>query len=377
MNALYLDLRSRTLAPAAPAPAGLPGADGPGGAGRLTALRAHGEFTLAYNTLAQAGLTYFHGPAGPAGGYVAYKPAGRYAFVLGDPVAAPDGTPALLRAFLESPAGRRAIFCQVTDRSAPTLAAAGFYLNDMGPDHVLRLPGYSLSGKKKEWLRYAANWCDRRGFVAAEDPRLTAAEVRAVSDAWRATRPADSGEITFLNRPFRPAAVDAAPDGDPGSGPVEPGVRRFSLRDAGGALRAFVFFDPLYRGGRPVGYVSALRRRCPDAPPHGEAAVMKHAIEAFRAEGREALRLGLSPLADGKTLLYRENRLLAQTFRLGFRASWLNRGYYALENHAATKRRYRGDEERTYYASRKWFNVAPLITLAKLMGLFGPPPAEG
>ena len=154
-------------------------------------------------------------------------------------------------------------------------------------------------------------------------------------------------------------------------------MRRFSLRDAGGALRAFIVFDPLFRDGRAVGYVTALKRRCPDAPPNGEAAIMKHAIDAFQAEGREQLRLGLSPLADGKTLAYPENKLLAQTFRLGFGAGWLNRGFYALENHAATKRRFRGEEQRTYFASRKWFNLAPLIALAKLMGLIGGASAEG
>ena len=86
----------------------------------------------------------------------------------------------------------------------------------MGPDHRLDLPDYSFTGKKKEWLRYAENWCDRRDFRVAEEDDLDPEETAAVTAAWRATRPSGAKDVTFLNRPV----VD---------GP-EPGVRRFSLR---------------------------------------------------------------------------------------------------------------------------------------------------
>ena len=319
---------------------------------RLAALRRHGDFTLAYNAAAQPGLEYFrHG-----GGFLAFKAAGGTRFALGDPVAAPGAAPDLVRAFLKHDGGEP-VFCQVTDRTAPVLEAEGLFLNDMGPDHRLDLPGYTFTGKKKEWLRYAANWCDRRDFHIAEENRCDPAELDAVSEAWRATRPTGQREVTFLNRPMA-------------AGP-EPGVRRFTLRSAEGELLAFFTFDPLYRGGECVGYVTCLKRRRPEAPSLGEAAVMKSAIDAFKGEGREVLRLGLSPFADGKTLEYRENKLLAQTFRLAFEANWVNRGFYALENHSAYKRRFRGAEDRTYFASRRWFNMKPLWNLAKLMGLLG------
>ena len=321
---------------------------------RFAALREHGDFTLAYNAAAQPGLRYFrHG-----GGFLAFRESGGTRFVLGDPVAAPAETPALLRAFLAE--SDRPVFCQVTDRSALTLQAEGLFLNDMGPDHRLDLPNYSFAGKKKEWLRYAENWCDRRDFRVAEEDDLDPEETAAVTAAWRATRPSGEKDVTFLNRPTT---------GDP-----EPGVRQFSLRapsrnGANGELLAYFSFDPLYRGGEAVGYVTCLKRRRPEAPSLGEAAVMKHAIDIFKEEGRETLRLGLSPFADGKTLDYRENKLLAQTFRLAFEANWVNRGFYALENHSAYKRRFRGAEERTYFASERWFNMKPLWRLAKLMGL--------
>ena len=336
-----------------PAPAGFVTAEQFPWEQRFAALRAHGDFTLAYNTATQPGLEYFR----HASGYLAFRTAGGTRFSLGDPVVAPDRAEEFLHAFLE--VAGEPVFCQVTDRTAAILERDGFFLNDMGPDHRLDLRRYSFRGKNKEWLRYAANWCERRDYRIDEagDGGLSAAEIAEVSGAWRATRPTDSREITFLNRP-----LVAEP---------EPGVRRFTLREAGGELQAFFLFDPLYRNGATVGYVTCIKRRRPDAPSLGEAAVMKSAIDLFKSEGRETLRLGLSPFADGKTLDYHENKLLAQTFRLAFRAEWVNRRFYAIGNHAAYKRRFRGAEERTYFASRRWFNMKPLWSLAKLMGLIG------
>ena len=323
---------------------------------RLAAVRKYGDFTLAHNAATQPGLSYFH-LGDPADGFVAYKTAGPHAFALGDPVAAPDDLPALIDGFLS--AVRGPIFVQATDRTARVLAERGYYLTDMGPDHRLDLPTYSLSGKKKEWLRYAANWCERRDYVieeAAPDD-LPPDELRAVSEAWRATRPTGEREVTFLNRPL---VLEP-----------EPGVRRFALRDSGGELQAFFVFDPLWRGGEVVGYVTCHKCRRPDSPSLGEAAVMKHAIDLFKAEDREVLRLGLSPFADGRTGEFKENKMLATTFRLAFGAGWLNSGFYALENHAAYKRRFRGAEDRTYYAAPTFWNFRPLTALATLMGLIG------
>ena len=370
MNALV-----KTAAPPAtaePGDAPDPGdAPEPGLDARLAALREHGDFTLAYNTAVQPGLEYFTAAGGAAGGYVAFKSAGGYRFALGDPVAAPDRLSGLIDAFLS--ATRRPVFVQATDRTARVLHARGFYLTDMGPDHRLDLPGYTLRGKKKEWLRYAANWCERRDYTIAEagPDDLPPAELREVAAAWRATRPTGAREVTFLNRP-----LVATP---------EPGVRRFTLRDAAGVLQAFLIFDPLYRGGEAVGYVTCQKCRRPEAPSLGEAAVMKHAIELFREEGRQELRLGLSPFAgadpaeadDGKGRRvpaanpYRSNRMLATTFRLAFGAGWLNSRFYALENHAAYKRRFRGAEERTYYAAPTFWNFRPLTVLSRTMGLIG------
>ncbi|NNJ26588.1 phosphatidylglycerol lysyltransferase domain-containing protein [Alienimonas chondri] len=333
-------------------------------AARTAALREHGDFTLAYNAAVHPGLEYFApGLGGAADGFLAYRTVGPYTFALGDPVAGPDVLPDLVRAFVgEKP---QPIFVQATDRTARVLNELNFFVTDLGPDLRLDLPTYTLSGKPKEWLRYASNWCGRRDYVVKEEASeddLSAAEVLEVSEAWRSTLPPGTREVIFMNRP-----LVATP---------EPGVRRFVLRDAEGTLQNYVFFDPLYRDGRTIGYVTCIKRRRPEAPSLGEAAVMKHAIEVFKAEGREELRLGLSPLAgeaDGgkPTNPYRENKLLALAFRLGFQAGWINGRLYALANHAEYKRRFRGAEDRTYFASRKYFNTRPILALTRMMGVLG------
>ncbi|QDT14576.1 phosphatidylglycerol lysyltransferase domain-containing protein [Alienimonas californiensis] len=333
----------------------------PAETGRATALRRYGDFTLAYNAATHPGMQYFTAGGDLADGFLAYRTVGPYAFVLGDPLAGADRLPELVRAFTEEQ--RKPVFVQVGDRTARALSDLNYFVTDMGPDHRLDLPDYSLSGKPKEWLRYAANWCARRDYTVAEESaadELTPEEVREVSEAWRSTLPLGTHEVTFLNRPL----VDEP----------EPDVRRFVLRDGDGTVQNYVFFDPLYRDERTIGYVTCIKRRRPEAPSLGEAAIMKHAIEAFKEEDREVLRLGLSPLAGDESggranNPHRENKLLATTFGFGFRAGWINNKKYALANHAEYKRRFRGAEDRTYYAARTFLNTGAILALTRMMGL--------
>ncbi|MEM9703821.1 MAG: phosphatidylglycerol lysyltransferase domain-containing protein [Planctomycetota bacterium] len=330
---------------------------------RLTAVRRYGDFTLAYNAAVHPGLEYFSLGRNLEDGFLAYRTVENYTFALGDPVAAADRAPECLRAFVAEKG--RPIFVQATDPTARTLHDLGYFLTDLGPDPRLDLQEYSLSGKPKEWLRYAANWCARRGYVVEEAPDesgLSPEEIEAVSAAWRETLPAGTREVIFMNRP-----LIATP---------EPDVRRFVLRDREGVVQNYVFFDPLYRDGRPFGYVTCIKRRRPTAPSLGEAAIMKYVIEAFQEEGVEQLRLGLCPLAGGADGRwpknpYRENWLLRIAFQLGFKAGWINGGLYALANHAAYKRRFRGEEDRTYYASMRYSNTRPILALTRMMGVLG------
>jgi lysylphosphatidylglycerol synthetase-like protein (DUF2156 family) len=318
---------------------------------RMRLVEQHGDFSLAYATAVQPRLSYF----GDAHGYIAFGRRWGYTFVLGDPVTAPDHRANLLEQFLTRYPG--STFCQISQGTAELVQQAGYFVNEMGVDTTLRLPEYDFKGKEKEWLRYAANWTSRRDFVVREltFDQVGSDQVEGVSEAWRKTRTVKRREVRFLNRPI--VLAD------------EPGSRRFYFYDSQQRLLAFVFFDPLYRAGRRIGYVACTKRRHPDAPIYAEQAIMKHAIEVFKQEGYLELRLGLSPLAWIEDQQFCANRLLSRTFRFGFRSKIINKFFYHNQGHAEYKRRFRGEEEKLYFASKALFNSPRLAALIGLMGI--------
>ncbi|MEO8496723.1 MAG: phosphatidylglycerol lysyltransferase domain-containing protein [Planctomycetota bacterium] len=145
-----------------------------------------------------------------------------------------------------------------------------------------------------------------------------------------------------------------------------PGTRRFYFFDADQRLLAFVFFDPLHRDGRLIGYVACSKRRHPDAPVYAEQAIMKHAIEVFQREGCQELRLGLSPLAWIEEREPRSSWCLNRLFRYGFSSRAVNKSYYNVQGLAEYKRRFLGREEKVYFATRSQFNPLQLAALIKV-----------
>ena len=123
----------------------------------------------------------------------------------------------------------------------------------------------------------------KRGFITRECSLAEAGidKVKAVSNAWRSTRTIRHEEVAFLNRPLVLAE--------------EPDVRRFFTFDSDGKLVAFGFFDPVYEGGKVVGYTSQHNRHLPEADDMVHFAIKRVAIETFQKEGLKVLHLGLSP----------------------------------------------------------------------------------
>ena len=207
-------------------------------------------------------------------------------------------------------------------------------------------------------MRYAANWTSRRGFEVREasfDDEISAEQIEAISESWRKTRTIKRKEVRFLNRPIVPAA--------------ETGVRKFYLFDPEQRPLAFVYFDPLFRNGSLRGYVTSIKRRHPDAPVYAEPAIMKRAIEQLKLEGVAEIRLGLSPGARIEDDLYRANRLTNWLFKTGFESRFINRYFYHLQGHADYKRRFRGREVKTFFASPARFDIPRLMALVGLCGL--------
>src|SRR5882757_5017301 len=79
---------------------------------RLSLVRQHGNFTLAYTAAFDEGLEYFGGDDG----FLAYKLVGGTALVLADPVSPPENREALIRAFVQAKSD--VCFCQVSHPTA-------------------------------------------------------------------------------------------------------------------------------------------------------------------------------------------------------------------------------------------------------------------
>jgi lysylphosphatidylglycerol synthetase-like protein (DUF2156 family) len=316
---------------------------------RLDLLARHGDFSLAYSTATQAGLSYF----GDEDGYIAFQTKMGRHFVLADPVADPAARAGLLARFVE--AAGAPWFVQVGARTAETLAGLGYLVNRMGFDTALPLPASDFSGKRNETVRYSERWLGKKGFTLAEDDGtlVSPADVEALSAEWRSGRIVSRREMAFLNRPFL----------------VTPGplMRRFVLLDGDRRLVALLDYDPMFRDGEVVGYTTAFKRKVADATPHAEVGLTKFSVDRFRAEGVPAVTLGLSPLADIGPSGFAESALWRSAFERAFRSGFVNRTRFNLQGQAAFKRRFHGHEEPVYIAFPKGsaFGMLALLRLVK------------
>ena len=320
---------------------------------RMNLLRAHGDFSLAYTTVVHHGLSYF----GDENGFIAHAVnQKKHILALGDPIVAPQDKEQLIQNFVAE--HRRAAFCQVSHGTAKILERCGFYINQMGVESTISLPDYTFRGQKKRWLRIAEAWTTGRGYTAREATTESVGEeqIKAVSLAWRASRYVKHREIRFLSRPL--VVKD------------EPHTRRFYFFDPDDRMLAFVFLDPIFRDSQLIGYAASSKRRHPDAPVYAEQAIMKHAIEVFQSEGLQELRFGLSPLAWIEDNEFRSSWLLGKLFRTGFSSRLINKRVYNLQGHAQYKRRYRGQEDKVYFATRSPLNLLQLAAVVKTCKLF-------
>jgi lysylphosphatidylglycerol synthetase-like protein (DUF2156 family) len=306
---------------------------------RASLLRRYGSFTQAYSVAFQPGLQYF----GDARGVIAYRWVGRTAFVLADPLSAPEHSGDLIRRFVTK--FNDTCFMQVSRPTAEILLSLGFMINEMGTEARIDLSTHTFSGRKFRTFRLAANRAEAKGYVTREcvAAEVDEADVDGVSARWRRTRTIKSREVRFLNRPI--VFTD------------EPDVRKFYMFDRDGQLIALAFFDPVYEAGRVVGYLTAFRRHLPDTDPLINYAITSRAIETFRAEGRKWLFLGLSPLADIEDKEFNHNRIVRRGFRFVYKSSLFNRYVFPLQGIAAHKREYGAKSQQTYFA----FNRLPAL----------------
>jgi phosphatidylglycerol lysyltransferase len=315
---------------------------------RISLLRQYGTFANAYAATFQPGLEHF----GDERGFLAYRMVGTTAFVLGDAIASPHARADLISRFVDEK--RDVCFCAASRSTADLLAAADFFINEMGPENRLDLDSFSLSGRVSENLRYAFNRISKLGYVTREHSfaSLDFHEVNAVSEAWRRTRTVHGREIAFLNRPIVL--------GD------EPDVRKFFTFDRDQKLVAFAFFDPVYENGRTVGYYNQIKRHLPGVDPRMTNAMMCHAIKQFKQEGRKWLFLGISPFADIKHVEdngFKRSWWVKRCFRTAYKNPLFNRYVYPFRGLHEHKRRFHAVTEQTYYASNRYPSLLRMLKM--------------
>jgi len=291
---------------------------------RWTHLRRHGDFPLAYPAVTESYLSTF----GDARGMITYAQKMGFTFALGDPVAAPEAHDALLGEFIGAFGDPVFVACQ--RHTAERLAERGYRVNVLGHDSVVDLPGHSFKGGSHKRIRYATSWLESKGGSVVEDHggAVSNLDIRTMSGEWRKTR-VTPRELLFLNRRF-----SVKPEAD---------VRRFYALTAEGAPMGYISFDPVYSEERIVGYLASQKRRRPEETAYLDLAIMRHAIDAFREEGREAVYLGISPIAGIEASdIGRDLRWLRHALGRAHTSDWINTRYFNSRGLAEYKNRFRG-----------------------------------
>jgi lysylphosphatidylglycerol synthetase-like protein (DUF2156 family) len=316
---------------------------------RIALVRRHGDFSTAWTSAVQTDLRYFGG----ADGYLAFATKMGEIAVLGDPVIAADRRRVFLQSFLA--VAPRASFAEISEAVAGELADLGHGVSRIGVDPVLHLNARTFDGGDMKSIRYADRWLEKNGYRVEEisDPAAALSLAERFNESWRRSRVVRKREMGFINRQL-------------GFGEAGDLIRRFFVFDANGAPICWILFDPMLSGGTVTGYVTALKRRIPDAPPYAELGLTKRCAEIFRDEGAQKLSLGLAPLAALGPSGFWELSLYRAMLRLLGDSGLANRKLFNFQAQAVFKRRFHGVEDGRYFAYSRGFPLMPTIALARL-----------
>ena len=250
-------------------------------------LRRFGRNTNSF-VLAYGGFDWFRSDDPP--GLVAYASSGRTCVVGGDPLCAPEDTPAVMRAFARHVGVRRRLAVIMTSSwTLPSLKSLGFGAICVGSDPFFDLDTWGPRGDRGKPVRSAANRARRRGVtVSTYEPvrgrdLIVEAELRACVDAWLAGRQGFPMRFFSAVRPLEFADQ-----------------KRYYCAWQEGRMAAFVACSPIY--ARNGWLVEDIVRR-PDAASGVTEVLVKTAFQSLRRHGFKVATLGLSvfenPPADG------------------------------------------------------------------------------
>lgn len=323
---------------------------------RIDQLKQHGRGSLAYSSL-QAGMKYY---MNEKLGYCAYVPltdSEDSVCVLADPICSKENLRAFLDAFLLDK--KDPIFLHASRETAEILNERGFSVNELGVETVIEIQNFTLTGNKKQGLRQARNNAKKDNLVCKEvlssDPDMRKA-FRKISEDWMKQKVMSDSEMQFIVRPI--VYVD------------EIDVRKFvALKDD--AVVGFIIFDPMYEEGKVKGYIANHLRSNLDRSYSVVDFILLEAMEIFKAEGKQEISLGLSPLAKvDDSEEFRHSKLLSAHFKYSFeKANYL----YNFKNLYRHKSKYRPElpgahEEKVYCCMKTRFLLVRIYDVYNVLG---------
>lgn len=310
----------------------------------------HGSGAMAYSTLQPGAVQFIHDQLG----YLAYIPIRHPLYaprgmnvVIGDPIAAKVDFAPLLDAYLAATDTAFTAFLDIGRDFADVLSARGYPVNEFGVNSVIDLAGFDLDlrGKQYGHLRRWRNKARSEG-VEVHEGRLSeqgSEELSELNREWLARK--GGHDLAGLTRPL---ILEDETD-----------VRYFLAR-RNGRLLALAVFDPLYRDGRVIGYLHNASRAIKEAPNGTNDAIVLHALGRFKAEGKETLTLGLSPLALKNGEAYPYNPRVAWAFDFIYRrCSFI----YPCQGNFFHKEKYCGRQDASFIAG------VPTLRLYHLLGI--------
>jgi nucleoside-diphosphate-sugar epimerase len=325
---------------------------------RLEMVKQWGSFSLAYETMAKQ---YQQFTVDGINGYLAYVLHEGTALMVADPVS--DTPERLAEAFIPFclAHGHSPCAAQISEPTATALRNAGLAVNGFGLETfiVLNRIDPELKGKKYEIIRNSRNIAQRYGITVKEEPlsSMNRAALEAISTCWKGGKK-NKEELRVL---LRPVSFEA-----------EPGVRTFFLRQ-GKKLLGYIFYSPIYRQGKVIGYYSNVERFIAGSQEIPKKFnFVKHvnfeATLTFRNEGVEFISLGLSPLYDLERATWNDNTELKELFEKLYSESEL----YAFQGIAEHKRRVPDiDEHTVYFAAQPGTTGEDMLHILSAVGLLG------
>jgi lysylphosphatidylglycerol synthetase-like protein (DUF2156 family) len=260
-------------------------------------LKQHGREGLSYATL-QDGMEYFVDDIG----YIAFTTVYHPVFarktkqiILSDPICAREDLPKIIDRFLAT--FPQTVFGVISEHCAEVLRAKGFKANCIGIEPEIPIQTYNTKGNWKELdlIKRARNEAKREGIIIQEEQigDLEKNKLESVSAKWIEKKKVNDREIWLYAR--RPVFEH------------EEDVRKFVAYDKEGGVVGFVFYDPMYRDGKVVGY-SANISRC-DEQKFGRLSTAVHmeAVDKFKVEGKEILNLLLCPFSGLENAKYNDD----------------------------------------------------------------------